>query len=640
MHVIGKIFTIAGIGINKSDTLEGSWMSGCMRHNADCGCRMCVIPRLLYDSCEPGEMRTVPMDLAVRSLAASENSGISLQMFGLNAEGPPLSGIAQDHFRQTPFDPFHMEFMGIAKQMFSSFCSCLRAGQIDKLNSRIQSIVYPSHWVHLPPIVEMSGAGSDKGTVKGLGHYFNKWFQIITLAFRNWLREDQFKASARTNFEARLGQMWLSKIKQCFIKQGLLHKELFRSDHDANSVDNAKHIHTLTQESRKLFVEVFGLGEERVFKNSSNVHGGCHHSRTFTDCGGNRHADCARSETRHGPLKARIQNTNHTSLAKDIMIDNNVIQAMKFYAAGGYNMISINNRSYSDDCESQPMGEKFKAFLRSSLGKRLSKSKSGKGTATRYDDASDSDSTIYDSNSDEDNIELSQAPATSHIVFKSQLDILQHQNTGTVTCYREAIMPNRERWRRRVAIGEFYKMKQKHTEQKIIVQAGENGAVRREVDRSTVTDVAYVSSVCVVQEHHIVQVPADQDCVSQQNDIQDGVVRRARRLRKASKLILNQMVEVRWAYEVNARDQHTGFRVYVLSEKKSMVEIEQIASPLHLLHLCDHNDNQENCAPVNQARHESDEDSDDWLHCKIGMRDFIHDAIRNPYYLRNECFWK
>lgn len=310
---------IGGVGLNKADVKEGCTLAGTKQHNADFGCRMCLHPNLEYDI--PGfiEPRTLPLDRAVRLAAENRLLGLSktkvMQVFGIHEGGAALHGIAQDPFRQTPFDIFHMEFLGLCKRILSAFVGCLRNTKVlIKLNERLQAVQRPSHWKHSIDIIKMNSKGPEKGSVKGTGLSFAKWFQILPFALRGWLSAQHIKPVKRNAFEERFGNDWMDTVIKCLTKQGELNAELFRSDHDGDAKSNAQVIQALLKKSRQLCVDVFGGGEQRLFKRVFNIHGGVHHAASSIDLGGSRHTDCARYHILHTAAKTTTYLQNQTTM--------------------------------------------------------------------------------------------------------------------------------------------------------------------------------------------------------------------------------------------------------------------------------------------------------------------------------------
>jgi hypothetical protein len=338
--VLGDIYFVGGVAIGRFDMPEGNDAAGVKRQNANCGCRRCYVVNGSLDKFdEECADRSYELDLRARTQADEAPSAAArdrvLKESGLHIRHSLFRDLAMDPYRQCPHDPFHMECMGLAKNATTDLCKVLRPEAITAINAKIERFQLPAHWQRRLPIWKLNSKNSSKaGSLKYTGGNLKRFMQLAGLVFKDNLRVASFKPSAITKFETRLGQDWLNMIVRSFVGLGKINRELFRWCHgDADT--SAEHIRRVVIEGRKRFVNVWGPLTETGYSETPNVHAAVHYAETHIDFGGNRLANCERSETKHGPLRRVVHNTNHRNLEVDMMEWSRITNGIDFLSMGG-----------------------------------------------------------------------------------------------------------------------------------------------------------------------------------------------------------------------------------------------------------------------------------------------------------------
>ena len=172
--VIGLVWVVGGVGLGKFDMPEGNEAAGLKNHNADYGCRRCYRKRGSLDTFDgTGADRSFQRDLDARAEAAAPGAtdghrDATLQRSGLHARGSLFDGLAMDPVRQTPHDPFHSEFMGMAKKATTNLCKSITRPAMERINKYLlEDMEIPKHWSQRLPAWKLNGAQSkDPGSLK------------------------------------------------------------------------------------------------------------------------------------------------------------------------------------------------------------------------------------------------------------------------------------------------------------------------------------------------------------------------------------------------------------------------------------------------------------------------------------------
>ena len=97
---------------------------------------------------------------------------------------------------------------------------------------------------------------------------------------------------------------------------------------------------------------------------------------------------------------------------------------------------------------------------------------------------------------------------------------------------------------------------------------------------------------------------------------------------------IEHLAVVEWMRKVEHLDERTGFLIYKCSFEDALIDLNQIASPVHMLHLCDY-------VPTSQCTLQSAAHNHDWPEDSLpGMIGYEHDVLSNPFFVRNAAFLK
>jgi hypothetical protein len=393
-----------------------------------------------------------------------------MQQSGLHERGLRFEGLACDPYTQTPHDPFHCEYLGMAKKATTHLSNCLDRKAITALNARIDHFNHydrPSHWSVGLPLWNMNSSKSGTpGSLKWTGGQLGKFTQVAAVILDGFLCVNHFRPSIKTQLKDQLGEHFPAQIIKCFTSLGKLNKELFRSAH-GNVEAAVKRIKQLVIESRRDFLNVWGPFGKNGYSATPSIHVCVHYPQTHIDFGGNRLANVERQETKHGPIRRVINNTNHRALERDMMAWSNAKNGIDFIAAGGARHLEHHRKP----------GSEFLKFLKDPCIVSLLKGASLRGRTQYEDDDRDDDCLRPDSDSDsESNEELEDARWSENVVTTTKVQVavdteLQDLMQGyfdksvcdnrdlQVMSIQHIILVDREAWRSKVHKGQFFSLK-------------------------------------------------------------------------------------------------------------------------------------------------------------------------------------
>jgi hypothetical protein len=390
--IIGDVYVVGGLGLCKTDMPEGQRLCGLKSQGADIHCRKCYkLKGLLNDFDQDAEDRTLHGDNEIRSregvggITGGQHERMMYES-GLHYRGPRFEGLACHPYNQTPQDPFHTEYMRIAKYATTNLNACLNENDVKELNEIIDTLQIPMHWGrNIPQWRANSGKSSEPGSLKWTGGQLGKFIQMSGLILKDFLHADRFKRSAVQKLSEQVGPNFIDDIIKSFVLLGRLNKEVFHPDYGYinSELDQEVKLNKLVLESRTAFVNVWGHTSKHSFGKTPTVHAAVHYSDTLIDCGGIHLVNVERDETKHGPLRRIINNSNHRALELDMMKWNNAQSSIGFLGAGG------GKHLYMDR---QPEKEFFEFLQTEVIVKLLKGSKTGR---TKYE-TEDSDDELAD----------------------------------------------------------------------------------------------------------------------------------------------------------------------------------------------------------------------------------------------------
>ena len=543
--MIGDVYFVGGCAIGRFDLPEGNDAAGTKRHNANCGCRRCYHAKGSLDKFDEActSDRSFHRDSNVRTEFAGGPVTARKEKFvelGLHERDTLFRGLAFDPYRQTPHDPFHCEFMGMAKKATTNLCKSLTKPAINAINSKLERVDVPSHWQRRLPAWKLNTAKSGTASsLKYTGGQLGKFMQLAGIVFKGTLRETSFKDLAAEDFQSRLGPDWVNVIVRSFVALGKLNAELFRSDHSGDVVTCAEFIGCVAVDSRKAFLKVWAPRVKKGYTETPSVHLAAHYSQTHTDYGGNRLANCERSETKHGPLRRVVNNTNHRQLEVDMLDWARIQHGIDFLGAGGAQHLE----------DERPPETGFMEFLNDPVIYSMMRRNHDNSTLYEADDE-DNPFVWGDTDNGPENAGIANIDRTgTKIAVRDDLRALMRLRP-TLEAAADMTWPSlqvkshtcmqligREAWRSKLYQGGFFSLK---------------GALRGQ-------------SVFYCRELFVFSV----------NDtkLQDGNLR-------------VPMVLMERAVPTGVYCETTGFPFVKLSKQLALVHIIDIASPLHVVHTC------------------------------------------------------
>lgn len=446
---------------------------------------------------------------------------------GIHERGSLYEDLAHDYIAQTPYDPFHAEFMGNSSEIMKIFAAWLKPESILELNERIIMLETPSHWsTGLTPWILSGGKSSTPGVPKLTGSQKGKFFQMAGIMLRGLLCPEKFRGGIPQDLEERLGASWVKDIVEMFIAHGLLCKELFSIENVSRSTEeNMKAMSEAATKSRRCTARVIG-GEH--FKNRNNFHI-CHtYSRDIEQYASCRNVNVSRYETSHGPHRAVVHNTNHRNLELDMLKKSDGFDAMCFAAAGGL-MHSTSETK---------VGVGFNQFMQTKLMQEMNRAKGL--TIYHAEDALDvveKNNTIrFKKRRVLDPVQLEGQAYSNLGILLARASLRTDAGSMVTRSSKSVTLPFREKWRSTICKGCFYSLK---------------GSA----------EIIYVEDILTF-------------CwPSASPGLQEEIV--------------ESRCLIRRVRANGRRDECTGFPILQLAPMSAdLLSFDKVASPVHVLHLC------------------------------------------------------
>ena len=367
----------------------------------------------------------------------------------MHAREPLYAGLAHDPVVQTPYDTFHAEILGVCKAILIQFCKLLDSSMVADLNRRMSEVQQPSHWTHkLKAWALTSGKGNNPVVPKLTGGEIAKFFQMAGLVLRGWLEPGHFKNDAvRQELERRLGNSWISVIiRSGFIEHGKFLREVFKQDHGPMK-QAASGIEAAAEKSRRAVAHVWG---HEFWKFKPTFHIYQHYGDAMREYGCLRNINVARFETRHGPLRAVVKNTNHRALEMDMLKWSNIYNSILFQAAGGTSHLGVSGQAST-------AGKEFQEFIASDVIQAMTVAK---GT-TSYHEGTDA---LETNGLQEPTFKTVRAnpnlPITMPILCLLAMNAgnMPSPVSASISTAASVALPRREKWRQTIRKSEFYEL--------------------------------------------------------------------------------------------------------------------------------------------------------------------------------------
>jgi hypothetical protein len=336
---LGWNFLVGGVGIFRTDTIDGQKLTGHLACTSDRGCRLCKVWKSSYADMTWDAVagrRTMNEERVVRDLAAGvKGKGAAKTTrtgLGLGAEPDVFTsnGILANYINAFPYDIFHSELLGVGKLAYGRFTGSLTKKAQVELAGRLDAFPMPPTWRNRN-FPELSPTEKSDSLSNYQGKEMAKLVQIFPFLVVGWLQEEHFTTEKRASYKIRLGEDWLAKLTKTMVHLSQSCCEAFL-DSRPSGKERAKQLHDNVTRARDGLVKAW----PHTFDGRSNTHNGLHMVMAHLDfaC---RCVDVRRFETTHGRnRKVTIRQSNNHEPEVDMQKGNAVRQSVEFWVCGGY----------------------------------------------------------------------------------------------------------------------------------------------------------------------------------------------------------------------------------------------------------------------------------------------------------------
>ena len=149
------VFAKLGLGVVTSDLPQGNKISSVMRHNAEHGCRHCMVAQsdlgvLQYDIVSNGRYHHITSRLLAQIRSGFQTKAEKLRFaseWGLSTSpANPLDKLCFDRHHQVPHDPAHVLLQNISHILIDSSLAILGRTGSQKFTNTLSHMVLPRGW--------------------------------------------------------------------------------------------------------------------------------------------------------------------------------------------------------------------------------------------------------------------------------------------------------------------------------------------------------------------------------------------------------------------------------------------------------------------------------------------------------------
>jgi hypothetical protein len=341
---IGWVFLVGGLALIRADMPQGHDFASNRRQSAKFGCRQCTQKKAdWHQVLSPLEvapfLRTVQGTRKIREEVKASGKYISAmesilrKVHGLKASAGPLEGLMFDQYRQMPYEPMHLEKLGLAKKILNCFFSSLNADARRELNNLLVQFPTIHPWSSGISAVQLTVPSKiADAKVKMTATDAGKLCSILGLVLRGWVRESCFERQFVRRAVAQFGQGgWVSEVVSAVILVAQSTSAILAT-HRSDACSYEHNLHCVVRAAREKCFEIW----PNKFNNPT-VHAGSHAGSCAREQAGAINCKCGKCENKHQQMRQGMRSLNGRFTPEEqMMISDNQRHSGMFMAQGGH----------------------------------------------------------------------------------------------------------------------------------------------------------------------------------------------------------------------------------------------------------------------------------------------------------------